>query len=117
MNLDGRRMYVSSTAERGVVGTDTRLHFIQKGSRVLGRYSGGAIARGYLIGDLTGAELVFRYVQREASGDVHAGRSTCEVLLRDDGSLRIVEHFRWSTREGSGTNVFDELTAETDRRT
>jgi hypothetical protein len=41
--------------------------------------------------------------------EVHAGRSTCDVMLRGDGRLRIVEHFQWSTREGSGTNVFDEL--------
>ena len=109
MSLDGVLMYVTATAERGVVGSDTRIHFIQKGSRVLGRYAGGAVDRGCLVGRLSGAELVFRYVQREASGEVHAGRSTCEVMHRGDGRLRIVEHFEWSTREGSGTNVFDEL--------
>jgi hypothetical protein len=26
-----------------------------------------------------------------------------------DGRIRIVEHFTWSTRAGSGTNVFDEI--------
>ena len=76
---------------------------------MLGRYTGGAVDRGYLIGRLSGAELRFRYVQSEVSGEVHAGRSTCDVVLRGDGRLRIVEHFKWSTREGSGTNVFDEL--------
>jgi hypothetical protein len=113
MTLHGLLMYVSATGERGVVSSETRIHFIQKGSRVLGRYAGGAVGRGYLIGQLSGAELRFRYAQREASGEVHAGRSTCEVMLRGDGSVRIVEHFRWSTREGSGTNVFDELVVRT----
>jgi hypothetical protein len=102
-------MYVSATSERGVVSAETQIDFMQKGSRVLGRYDGGAVDRGYLVGHLSGAELVFRYVQREVSGEMHAGRSTCEVMLRGDGRLRIVEHFQWSTREGSGTNVFDEL--------
>jgi hypothetical protein len=109
MNLDGLSMYVSATAERGVVSSETRIQFIQKGSRVLGRYAGGAVDRGYLLGHLSGAKLLFRYVQCEGSGEVHAGRSTCDVMVRGDGRLRIVEHFQWSTREGSGTNVFDEL--------
>lgn len=109
MNLNGVQMYVSATAERGVVGSDTVLHFVQKGSRVFARYAGGAVERGCLVGTLSGVELVFRYVQREASGEVHAGRSVCTVSHGPEGRLRIVEHFQWSTREGAGTNVFDQL--------
>ena len=111
MNLDGVVMHVSSTAEQGVVSSDTRLYFRQKGSRVLGRYSGGAVVRGYLVGRLAGSELIFRYVQVEASREIHAGASVCEVLHLADGRTRILEHFRWRTRSGSGTNVFDELRA------
>jgi hypothetical protein len=102
-------MYVSGTADVGVVGSDTRLVFTQKGSRVFARYSGGAVTRGWLVGTLAGAELTFRYVQREASGEVHAGHSLCNVLERPEGRLRIVEHFQWHTREGRGTNVFDQV--------
>ena len=109
MNLDGLVMYVSSSAEQGVVGSDTRLHLVQKGSRVLARYRGGAVERGCLVGRVTGASLVFRYVQREASGELHAGRSVCELTRRDDGRVRLLEHFEWSTRDGGGTNVFDEV--------
>jgi len=109
MNLDRVVMCVSSTAEQGVVGAGTRLRFTQKGSRVIGRYSGGAISRGCLVGTLSGSELVFRYAQVEASGEIHGGRSVCEVERRADRRLRIVEHFAWSTRPGSGTNVFEEI--------
>ncbi len=111
MTLDGVTMFVSSTAEQGVVGSDTRLRFIERGSRVFARYAGGAIARGCLIGRRTGDDLVFRYVQREASGELHAGRSTARVVRRSDGRLRIVEQFAWTTRDGSGVNVFDEVQA------
>lgn len=41
MNVDGVCMHVSATAEQGVVGSDTRLVFMQKGTRVLARYAGG----------------------------------------------------------------------------
>ena len=106
MNLDGKVMYVSATASQGVVGAETRLCFYQKGSRVLARYSGGAISRGCLVGRLEGSELVFRYAQVESSGEIHGGRSICEVTRLQDGRTRIVEHFTWRTRSGSGDNVF-----------
>lgn len=109
MNLDQVVMYVSSTDEQGVVGKGTRLRFLQKGSRVMARYSGGAVSRGCLVGMLSGSQLVFRFAQVEASGELHGGRSVCEVDRRDDGRIRIVEHFAWRTRLGSGTNVFEEM--------
>lgn len=109
MNLDGRVMHVSATADVGVVGSDTRLHFRQKGRRVFARYGGGAVVRGFLVGRRNGSGLVFRYVQLEASGEIHGGRSVCEVVAGPDGRARILEHFTWRTRSGSGTNVFDEV--------
>jgi hypothetical protein len=33
----------------------------------------------------------------------------CDVMQLPDGRPRVVEHFAWSTRVGSGINVFDEL--------
>jgi hypothetical protein len=109
MNLDGLTMSVSSTADIGVVGAGTLLHFTQKGDRVLARYSGGSIARGYLVGEMSGAALSFRYTQLEGSGDIHGGSSTCDLLTLPDGRTRIVEHFTWRTREGSGDNIFDQV--------
>ncbi|MGH7512036.1 MAG: hypothetical protein ACREOQ_03825 [Gemmatimonadales bacterium] len=66
LRLDGVTMFVSSTAANGVVGSDTRLHFTQRGSRVAAHYDGGAVARGWLVGSLAGSELVFRYVEHDA---------------------------------------------------
>jgi hypothetical protein len=111
MNLDQVVMYVSSTADEGVVGQGTHLRFLQKGSRVMARYDGGAVSRGCLVGTLSGSQLVFRYVQVEASGEIHGGRSVCELGRQSDGRIRIEEHFVWRTRPGSGTNVFEEMPA------
>jgi hypothetical protein len=108
-NLDGLTMFVSSTADNGVVNSDTRLHLTQRGARVAARYAGGQIARGWLVGEWNGDTLHFRYAQREGDRTIHAGRSACEVQQLPDGRLRLVEHFSWSTRRGSGVNVFDEL--------
>ena len=109
MNLDGLTLYVSSTADVGVVGADTLLHFTQKGDRVLARYSGGSIQRGYLVGELADGSLSFRYTQLESSGEIHGGSSICDLVTLPDGRTRIVEHFTWRTREGSGDNIFDQV--------
>jgi hypothetical protein len=108
-NLDGVVMYVSSTDECGVVDAKTRLYFKQERSRVFARYSGGSVTRGCLVGTLSGSELVFRYTQLENSGQIHGGRSICEVQRTAQTGLRVIEHFTWSTRSGSGTNIFEEI--------
>jgi hypothetical protein len=109
INLDGVVMYVSSTDDRGVVDAKTRLYFAQKGSRVFARYGGGSVTRGCLVGTLSESELVFRYTQLEDSGQIHGGRSICEVQRTAQTGLRVIEHFTWSTRSGSGINLFDEI--------
>ena len=73
------------------------------------RYAGGRVKRGWLSGRLSGANLVFRYAQVEASGAVHGGDSKCVVERLSSGRIRIIERFTWTSRPGSGTNVFDEM--------
>ncbi len=111
VNIDGVRMFVSSTGKGGVVDVNTRIAFSQRGSRVVGRYQGGRVRRCVLVGAVSGAVLTFRYLQVEVSGDVHGGRSTCDIARTAGGRLRIIERFAWTTREGRGTNVFDEVPA------
>jgi hypothetical protein len=109
MNLDGLTFGVTSTAAIGVVSSDTRLRVVQRGTRVLGRYDGGSIQRGYLVGRVQGEALIYRYAQRELGGRVHGGHSHCDLEVLQDGRVRIHEHFTWATRDGAGTNVFEQV--------
>jgi hypothetical protein len=109
MNLNGKTFRVSTTAQVGVVNADTRLHFAQRGASLLGRYQGGSIVRGYLVGTQIGTTVSFRYAQREADGHIHGGYSVCDLQVLPDGRLLLSEHFSWDTRPGSGTNVFEEI--------
>ena len=99
-SLDGTTFQVSATASQGVVSSETTLALTQRGARVLGRYSGGSIKRGCLVGAVDGSTMVFRYAQREAAGGIHGGHSACKVLQLADGRLRLEEHFTWDTRPG-----------------
>jgi hypothetical protein len=108
-NLDGRTMFVSTTAADGVVSGETHLHFTQRGQRVAAQHAGGRVLRGWLVGSWDADILHVRYAQHETLSGIHGGQSVCVVEEREDGRLRLVEHFIWRTRSGSGTNVFDEL--------
>jgi len=109
MDLHRTQFRVIQTAAVGVVSSDTLLDLQQHGSRVVGRYSGGTVQRGRLVGVVTDSVLRFRYVQREQSGEVHAGRSVCTVDVADGGRRYLREHFIWETRQGTGVNVFEEI--------
>ena len=53
------------------------------------------------------------FAQREEGATIHAGSSVCEVRELGDGRLRLIEHFTWSTKPGTGVNVFEELPGAT----
>lgn len=112
MNLDGLSFRVAATASVGVVGAGTLLQMMQKGSRVFGHYQGGSIVRGCLVGHMMGDKLHFRYSQREREGGIHGGRSICLLETLLDGRVRVHEHFTWATREGTGTNIFEQVNRE-----
>jgi Family of unknown function (DUF6196) len=111
MNLDGLSFQVCVTASVGVVSAETRLRLVQRGSRVFGRYEGGSILNGCLVGQVSGNMLTFRYAQRERDSSIHGGRSDCVLEVLRDGRLRMHEHFTWSTREGTGTNIFEQVSS------
>ena len=73
------------------------------------RYAGGRIVLGYLIGKRTSDGIEFSYVQSDVTGRIDTGRSRCDLEVLPDRRLRLVEHFKWASREGEGVNVLEEL--------
>lgn len=109
ISLDGIRMRVVSTAEGGEVNTETLFEFAQDGSVVSARYAGGKVRLGHLVGTMSAEGLRFRYAQVDNSGRLDGGYSTCEIGRTAEGRIQLVEHFKWESREGSGTNIFEEI--------
>jgi len=112
--LQGRRFRVISASEGSVVSASTVLALEENGPFVCGHYSGGTVVKGYLIGIRRDAELHFRYVQGDLSGSIDAGASRAIVEETAEGRLRIIEHYEWATREGRGTNIFEEIAGNAD---
>jgi hypothetical protein len=100
------------TASSGVVSAETVVAFEQRGDVVSAAYRGGRVLAGYLVGRLAGQRLRFRYVQTDVDGALDAGVSDAVVERLPDGRHRLTEHFQWTTRPESGTNVFEEMIAE-----
>ncbi len=109
ISLHGIRMRVVSTAEGGEVNTETLFEFTQDGSVVSARYAGGGVLLGYLVGTISTKGFHFRYAQVDNSGRLDGGYSTCEIGRMADGRVQMAEHFKWDSREGSGTNIYEEI--------
>lgn len=106
-------MHVTGTAAVGVVNAATIFEFHQEGSRIWCRYAGGDVTDGFLLGNIVGDTMHFAYVQCERNGRLDAGVSEGDLGRTSDGRIQMRERFRWLTREGSGTNVFEELPPST----
>lgn len=108
-SFEGVRMHVTQTDPNGVVNADTYFDFSQHEDVVEARYAGGGVQVGYLVGVLNDHTLTFRYAQLDQSGQLDGGASTGEVQRLPDGRLQLIEHFEWASRDGVGTNVFEEI--------
>jgi hypothetical protein len=71
-----------------LLSANTHLYFTQKESRVFTRYGGGSVRSGCLVGTISRSEFVFRYTQVEDSGQIHGGRSICEVQCSAQAGIR-----------------------------
>jgi hypothetical protein len=111
ISLNGIQMRVVSTAQNGVVNAETLFTFRQDDAAVSAHYAGGKVRMGYLVGILSPEELRFRYAQLDTEGNLEGGYSTCEISRTPEGRIRLLEHFQWESREGSGTNIFEEVLA------
>ena len=68
INLNNVKMNVIETSENGVVNQDTIFSFNQEQDLVYANYSGGQIAKGFLVGYLKGNKLEFTYGQVQVDG-------------------------------------------------
>jgi hypothetical protein len=109
INLNNIKMNVIETSENGVVNHHTIFSFSQKQNLVYASYSGGQIAKGYLVGNLNGDKLEFTYCQVQVDGILDNGKSNAELTIYN-GKLRLIEHFECASRSGQmGINIFEEL--------
>lgn len=108
-SIDAKRMRVTSVTSTDGIDAQTTFTFRQSGRTVWASYGGGNIEQGFLIGTLDDSVLTFDYIQVTRSGRRDKGESRCELSVSPDGRLQLTERFQWSSRDGSGVNVLEEI--------
>ncbi|KXJ86354.1 hypothetical protein Micbo1qcDRAFT_168415 [Microdochium bolleyi] len=110
LSYDNKTFRSASNTSNGEVSSATVFSYHQDGKIVWAEYSGGSIARGFLIATVQNDNtLDARYEHVNTSGELMTGRcrSTPEVL--EDGRIRLHEAWKWTSGdESSGTSVVEE---------
>lgn len=109
-SLDGAVLRLTQPADNATVGPGTVMCIELDGNTLRGHYGGGAIQDGWLIGTIQadGSTARFNFLQLTRDGLVETGVSTARIRRLTDGRWRLTEEFAWTSRAGSGTNVFEE---------
>jgi hypothetical protein len=108
-SLDGRRFRPPDDVTGGDVDHETEFAFHQDEDMVWAEYAGGRVRKGFLVGRSDGAYLEFRYTQLLTDGSTANGWSRDRIEVRDDGTIRLHEAWRWESRSGAGSSTLDEV--------
>jgi hypothetical protein len=102
IDIDNKR-FVTTGNEHGVSGTDTVFEYQIHGQQITGTYGGGRIAKGHLVGRVTGPnriELLFQCVTHD--GELMAGQSQGRISRNARGLVELHFDWAWLTGDRSG---------------
>jgi hypothetical protein len=102
IDINGKR-FVTTGNEHGVSGAETIFEYATDGDRITGRYRGGRIADGHLVGKVAGAdriELLFQCLTTD--GELMAGASRGRVSRNARGLVELQFEWAWLTGDRSG---------------
>lgn len=108
-SLDGRRFAALSHTEGGEVGPETVFEYHEEDGEIWASYSGGTVRRGFLVGTRDGDTIAFRYSQLNLDRETSSGRCVSQIVVTEDGRLRLDETWSWESRPGSGTSSVEEI--------
>lgn len=110
-SLDGR-IFADVTADHaGHVDAGTRFTYHEeRDGTIWGRYEGGHVRLGFLVGTRQGDALTFRYSHVTTDGETASGRCRSTIEALNDGRLRMREAWYWESHEGAGESTVEELT-------
>jgi GNAT superfamily N-acetyltransferase len=108
-NLHNKKFCVIENSGPGAeVNQDTVFTFSQTDELVMGAYNGGMVKEGTIIGFIEGDRFHFHYEQVNRDGQKNSGNANDVLECEDDGTIRIIDSWKWETKEGSGQCVMQE---------
>ncbi len=110
INFHNKKFTATKTAPNGVINNETVFEFEQNQDAVIAKYSGGKIKAGFLIGKILNEnKFEFRFTQMHIDGVLDGGHSFCDIVITDDGRIRLIEHFEWQSTGEKGENIIEEI--------
>jgi len=111
MNYNNKIFRAVSNSSNGETSAATIFYYEQTGTILTGKYSGGRIVTGQLLGLVSDdGRLDFRYHQLNTDGQLMTGICQSVPELLPDGKIRLHETWRWTCGdESSGTSTVDEI--------
>jgi len=102
MNLDGKK-FVTSENRNGLSSNETVFHYAQNGTKITGKYKGGPIEEGLIIGkQIEGQKIEILYQCLTTSGELKAGESKGIVSETKNGKLKLEFDWNWLNGDLSG---------------
>ncbi len=108
---DGRLFKIIESSGRTQTGSDTVFQYFQKGDLLKGKYSGGEIEYGHILGlvDEDG-RINFHYHHITYEGAIMTGKCKSRPEVMDNGKIRLHERWQWTCGDRSkGTSILEEI--------
>lgn len=102
MNLDGKK-FVTTENKSGLSSDKTIFHYFQSGTKITGKYKGGSILEGLLIGKQTkDSQIELLYQCLTTEGELKAGKSKGTISKTHNGKLKLQFDWNWLNGDLSG---------------
>lgn len=94
---------------RAKVDKDTEFTFYQNDGLVFGTYEGERIKEGNLIGYIEGCKFNVHYEHMNIDGEENSGNTDGRIEINNDGLIRIIDTWKWETKEGTENCIVQEI--------
>ena len=107
----GRLFRPVETQGNSQTGSDTIFKYEQKGDLLTGKYSGGDILYGHLIGSVDDrGKINMRYHHMTVDGILMTGKCRSRPEILDNGKIRLHERWQWTCGDFSkGRSTLEEI--------
>jgi len=111
MNYNNRKFRPLSNSDNGEVSPDMVFHYKQTNNILTCTYHGSKITSGHLIGTVDDrGNIEMSYHQINQNGELMTGTCHSTPELLENGKIRIIENWQWTSGDKSkGNSVLEEL--------
>ena len=102
MDLDNKKFRTTNN-DSGLSSDETIFHYFQNGATITGKYNGGEILEGFVVGKQTDnnrIELLFQCLTK--SGELKTGQSNGTIMKNGKGRLELKFDWNWLNGDLSG---------------